>query len=431
MNPPNISSSLGRGLVASALTASVALVALGTSPASAFDVFTVPNNSSAVTKAIDLSGNKPTSIITTTLSVPVGSLDTVRALGDGSLTNSRSSSETFTARLTMDSKSVGVPESFGAPAHSSVIVPLVDWVTNVAGGEHVFRWVVTASGAAISDGSSLALIGLLAPNPGGVLPSSSLTIKPHAVPEKSFFRIADDSLTTTSTNDIATDGWVGITNSTKTPGTFTMQYELDGQVMDEPYWTTVGAHQSLLVPVGILCDGAKPGTHALSLVAISSVGGLKITGGTFGGVGLPSTTPASGASPVPSEASDGSPMAIAGGPWTTVLSTELDSSGVTQVASASDTESSSWLTVENPTAVEDKISIRQTTDGIPDLDGAPVLEASVAPHSQLLVPAGFVVGNDMPPGDFTFGVQVSSLLPAVQVQAGALRSIAWASPTTP
>jgi len=400
-------------------------------PAFGFELKDIPHDFAAATKIQDIGAGKATPVLSTTLLVPAKESDTLRSIGDVSLSNNSAHNLSVAIQLTLNGRSAGPVSKVTLAGRASMIVPFADWSNGVKSGDQSLRLTVLSTGAVVSDGATLFVVAMPISNDYDALPSASTSIsKPLALGTTRFSSVARVKLGTTTTSDIAVDGWVGIDNPTKTAATVALRYTLNGIAAGASSWTTVPAGTAVDAPISTLCNTSKPAVETLGLQMLSSSRGLSVTGGVLGGVGLPATTITNGASPIPSASSYGTPMTLDANTYESVVDTTNDSSGAGALAKTDDSEMSSWVTLQNPNATAAKVSVRQTTDGKVESDD-PVFLVTVGAHTQLTVPTGILLCNEMPLGVDTFGVQLKSSLAGLQVQVATLRVTAWASPETP
>jgi hypothetical protein len=421
-----------RGAVGLTLACSAAGVALFAPAASAqVQKGSTPHNVVMVTKAVSIPANKSTKILTLTLTLPPGELENVRAIGDGSLTNGTTRPIIVGCLIAMDGKTVGAKYTVTIGAKSSVVVPYGVWIPAVQSGRHTFTLTAKAPGALRFTGGSLLTVGLPAADPNGVLANSGANVtSPIPVGTTSFTNAARDTLATKTQTNIDVDGWIGLRNTSKSAVTVALRYGLDGRYITADYNATLPAGASQDIPITTYCPTVPSGTHVLTEQALSSSKGVVIDGGTLGGVALPPPEASSNLSEVPAAFAYGTPFTMTSGSFDTLVRVTNNSEGVVPLSSKDDSEMTGWVTAYNPTAAAMKLSLRQATDGAVETTD-PTLVVTVGPHSQVSVPTGYVVCNEMPPGSNTFSVQGESSLPGLQIEVAAERATAWASPSSP
>jgi hypothetical protein len=191
----------------------------------------------------------------------------------------------------------------------------------------------------------------------------------------------------------------------------------------------VAAGASSVIPDFAGCITVPAGAHTLSVQLLASGPGVVTTAGTIGGVGLPADTVNGPRSDIPFGAATGLAMTPDANTWQNIVNTSFDSTGAGAIANSTDNESSTWVTIDNPTGTAATISLRGTMNGLSDSDD-PALNFTVSAKSQLTV-AGVLLCNGEPTGVATYGMQINSPVPGIQVQASQWRGIAWAAPATP
>jgi hypothetical protein len=191
-----------------------------------------------IVKPVSIVANKVTKILTMTMTLPAGAAENVRAIGDGSVTNSTTHTIIGTCLITMDGRTAGSQYTVSVRARSSVIVAYGFWLPAVQSGRHTFTLTAKAPGALRFNGGSLLTVGLPANDPNGARPNSAANItRSKAVSTTGFTNSVKDLLTTKTTANIGVDGWIGLRNTSSAPATVALRYGLDGRYTTAAYWT--------------------------------------------------------------------------------------------------------------------------------------------------------------------------------------------------